>query len=26
VKLLLGLTALMLAIGAVGFWVWRSSP
>jgi hypothetical protein len=26
VKLLLGLGALMLAIGALGFWVWRSAP
>jgi hypothetical protein len=26
VKLLLALAALMLAIGAVGFWVWRSAP
>ena len=25
-KLLLALAALMLAIGAVGFWVWRSAP
>jgi hypothetical protein len=26
VKLLLALAGLMLAIGAVGFWVWRSAP
>jgi hypothetical protein len=26
VKLLVGLGALMLAIGALGFWVWRAAP